>query len=63
MWRGLLILCLLKTALGQSRTASLALGTVVPASSGKGGLDDISALSWRHVLKSCRERTGAKGIY
>jgi len=35
MWRGLLILCLLKTAPGQSRTASLALGTVAPASSGK----------------------------
>lgn len=31
----MLILCILKTAPGQSRTASLALGTVVPASLGK----------------------------
>lgn len=32
---GLLILCMLKTALGQDRTALLALGAVVPASLGK----------------------------
>lgn len=34
--RALLILCVLETAPGQSRTASLALGAVVPASSGNG---------------------------
>lgn len=26
----------------------------------QGGLKNVSALSWRHVLKSCREGAGAK---
>jgi len=37
MQGGLFILCVLKSAPGQSRTASLALGTAVPVSSGREG--------------------------
>lgn len=49
---------MLKTALGHSRTASLVLGAVVPASLGKEAWR--CQLSWRHILRRCTEEIGAK---
>lgn len=49
---------MLKTALGQSRTASLVLGAVVPASLGKEAW--MCQLSWRHILRRSREEMGQR---